>query len=140
MTSFKYGGVRTVGALTIRANGLGTSSFQPTSQPARQSNSKSTDWPFCQPDKLQTQHSLANRSGISASVPVESLGLRRILRYYYSRPPSSTPTSPKDISPRSRPTESGSARAYPASASLRRFSPPPDFWNRHFFNNSVEFL
>jgi len=35
---------------------------------------------------------------------------------------NSTPTRPKDISPRSRPTESGSARAYPVSASLRRFS------------------
>ena len=35
---------------------------------------------------------------------------------------NSTPTRPKDISPRSRPTESGSARAYPVSAPLRRFS------------------
>ena len=51
-------GLGTVGALAIRANGFknlghrGTSSFQPTSQPARQSNSKPTDWPFCQPAKL----------------------------------------------------------------------------------------
>ena len=64
MTSFKYGGLRNVGALTIRADGFknlrrlrqlghwGTSNLQPT------------DWPFCQRVKLQTQHSLANRSGI----------------------------------------------------------------------------
>ena len=65
---------------------------------------------------LKTPHALANRSGISAS-----LSRSADTKVYLSRPPSSTPTSPKDISPRSRPTESGSARAYPASASLRRF-------------------
>ena len=51
-------------------------------------------------------------SGISASAPVESLGLRRILRYYHSRSPCSTTFHSGAISPRSRPTESGSARAY----------------------------
>jgi len=61
-------------------------------------------------------------SGISASAPVESLGLRRILRYYHSRSPCSTTFHSGAISPRSRPTESGSARAYPASASGRRTS------------------
>ena len=45
---------------------------QPANQQASQSNSQPTDWPFCQPVKLQTQHALANRSGISASAPVES--------------------------------------------------------------------
>ena len=55
---------------------------------------------------------------------------RRKQRYYYSRSPNSTPTSPKDISPRSRPTESGSARASyrlrfaPAVFTLSRFLEP----------------
>jgi len=58
-----------VGALTIRADGLGTwwelgetwtvwdtgelQAFnQPANQQANQSNSKPTDWPFCQPARL----------------------------------------------------------------------------------------
>ena len=69
-------GLGTVGALTIRADGLrtwgdldclghwGTSSFQPTSQTVRQPNPKPTDWPFCQPASLSTTTALANRSGI----------------------------------------------------------------------------
>ena len=47
---------------------------------------------------------------IARASPPPSVG-RRKQRYYYSCSPSLTPTRPKDISPRSRPTESGSARA-----------------------------
>ncbi len=70
---------------------------------------------FSQP----TNSALANRSGIPASLMTTG---RRIQRYILVARQSSTPTRPKDISPRSRPTESGSARAYPASASGRRTS------------------
>jgi len=44
---------------------------------------------------------------------------RRIQRYIYSRPPSSTPTRARTISPRSRPTESVVA----SGLSRLRFAP-----------------
>ena len=74
----------TVGVLTIRADGLrtrgdmdcwGTGKLQAFNQPTGQSVSG--------PD-FQTQHALANRSGISASLMTTG---RRKQRYYYSRPP-----------------------------------------------------
>ena len=79
---------------------------------------------------------------IARASPPPSVG-RRILRYYYSRPPNSTPTHQRTISPRSRPTESGSARA-----SFRlRFAPavftPSRFLKPAFFIiliNLIKFL
>jgi len=47
--------------------------------------------------------------------------------YYLSRSPCPTPTSPEDRSPRSRPTESGSARA---SFRLRSARLPSGTWLR----------
>src|SRR3989338_10990579 len=79
---------------------------QPANQQASQSNSQPTDWPFCQSAKTSDKHT---PSLIARASPPPSVG-RRKQRYYYSRPPSSTPTRHKDISPRSRPTESESAR------------------------------
>ena len=87
--------------------------------------------------QLQTQHALANRSGIfllrfgatedkSASLKKNMVGGNKGIIIVARQ--NSTPTRPKDISPRSRPTESGSARACPASAPLRRFSEPPQFF------------
>jgi hypothetical protein len=64
-----------VGALTIRADGLGTlgdldyldiGELQTFNQP--------TDWPSVSRTQLQTQHTLANRSGISASLVTTLVG------------------------------------------------------------------
>jgi len=78
--------LRTVGALTIRADGLGTwdawtvrdtGELQAFNQPVNQSDNQTpnqlTDHSVSRPD-FQTPHALANRSGISASLMTKLVG------------------------------------------------------------------
>ena len=68
---------------------------------------------------------------IARASPPPSVG-RRIQRYIYSRPPSSTPSRAGAISPRSRPTESVIASGLSRLRSAPAVFTPPDFWNRLF--------
>ena len=81
------------------------------------------------------------RSGFPASSRLMSkVRIRRILMYYLSHSPCPTPTSPRDISPRSRQDSSrdllglipASASGRPTSLRSGGFQPPPQFWERQF--------
>ena len=135
MTSFKYGALRTVGALTIRANGLGTSSFHPTIL------STGLNFKHNMPSLIaRASSSFALELRRTSPPPWWETG-RRKQRYYYSRSPSLTPTSSKDISPRSRPTKSMVASGFSRLRSAPAvFRPPQFFGRRHFFLFLLTFI